>query len=426
MINILLYPDKKEWANICKRPNSNKSDIETKVKEILEEVKKYGDAAVLRYTKMFDYPDTSSLQVSKEIIENSSTKVSDTFKKSVEIAIQNIEKFHRSQRQCATKIEIMPGIVCWRKQVPIEKVGFYIPGGTAPLFSTLIMLAIPAKIAGCKDIIVCTPPQKDGKIANEILYICHRFSIENVFSCGGAQAIGAMAYGTSTIPAVYKIFGPGNQYVTEAKLQVQKEGVSIDMPAGPSEVLIIADESANPSYIAADLLAQAEHGTDSQVFLISKSQAFCEKVQYEISQQLVTLPRREIAQQSLKHSKAIVFASDEDIIDFVNKYAPEHLIINVQNTTWFEERIINAGSVFIGEYTPESAGDYASGTNHVLPTNGYAKSYSGVSLDSFVKNITFQTITKTGLETLQNTITTMARLESLEAHARAVEIRLKK
>ncbi|GAB4447926.1 MAG: histidinol dehydrogenase [Bacteroidia bacterium] len=424
MIEIIAYPEKDKWNYLIQRPELNQEDLENKVNEILTDVKYNGDAAVIKYTRMYDSDRIESLKVNPKILQESVDKVSNELKEAIEVAIENITKFHSAQLEKQEVIETMPGVKCWRKSIAIEKVGLYIPGGTAPLFSTLLMLVIPAKIAGCKQIVVCTPPNKERKIAPEILYAGYRLGITDFYACGGAQAIGAMAFGTETIPAVYKIFGPGNQYVTEAKRQIQKWGVATDLPAGPSEVLVIAEEVADPKFVVADLLSQAEHGVDSQVILLTNNEKMVPFIQKELQIQMELLPRKEIAKQSLKNSKCIILRSREDMIAFSNLYAPEHLIIHSEFIDWYEERVINAGSVFLGKYTPESAGDYASGTNHTLPTNGFAKNYSGVSVDSFIKKITFQHITPEGLSQLAKPVIEMAKAEQLNAHAKAIEIRL--
>lgn len=424
-MNLVVNPKREQWDILCKRASFDSHDLSQIVKTIMEEVKTEGDKAVLRYTRKFDYPDASSLLVSREMMSTAAGRIKQEVKEAIELAISNIDKFHQSQAEFFAKVETIPGVECWRRSVPIERVGLYIPGGTAPLFSTLIMLAVPAKIAGCKEIVVCTPPDKSGRIADEILYVSERLKLNQIRACGGAQAIAAMTFGTECIPKVDKIFGPGNQYVTEAKLQAQRFGVAIDLPAGPSEVLVIAEKGANPSYVASDLLSQAEHGGDSQVILLTDSPELAKDVTDAIDIQLQKLPRKSIAQAALKNSRCIVFKSREEMISFSNQYAPEHLIIHSVDHQWYEEKITNAGSVFLGAFTPESAGDYASGTNHTLPTNGYARVYSGVSLDSFVKKITFQHITEGGLKQIGPAIVHMARAEQLEAHAMAVEIRLK-
>ncbi|MCX7743610.1 MAG: histidinol dehydrogenase [Flavobacteriales bacterium] len=424
MIQVIAYPETTQWKSLVQRPVLDREDLTNRVKDMLEDVRLNGDDAVLNYTRMYDYANAKSLRIEASDFKKSVENVSENLKIAIEMAILNIQKFHSTQHEIEHVIETMPGVKCWRKSVAIEKVGLYIPGGTAPLFSTLLMLTIPAQIAGCNEIVVCTPPDKNGRIAPEILYCAHRLGLQQVFACGGVQAIGAMAFGTETVPAVYKIFGPGNQYVTEAKQQIQSWGVAIDMPAGPSEVLVIAEPDANSSFIAADLLSQAEHGADSQVILLTNDEKLALLVQQELQHQINVLPRKEIVHRALKNSRCIILNNRDEMIEFSNMYAPEHLIIHAKDTAWYENRIKNAGSVFLGAYTPESAGDYASGTNHTLPTNGYARNYSGVSLDSFVRKITYQQITTEGLKALGNTIIEMARAEHLEAHAQAVEIRM--
>lgn len=425
MIEIIKYPDSSKWKTLAQRPMLDREDLTNRVKSILEDIRLNGDDAVLNYTRMFDFAHAKTLKVQEDTLKASDKIVSEALKAAIETAIENIRTFHAAQCESKKVIQTMSGVQCWRKSVAIEKVGLYIPGGTAPLFSTLLMLAIPAQIAGCNEIVVCTPPNKDGKIAPEILYTAYRLGITQVYACGGVQAIGAMAFGTESIPAVYKIFGPGNQYVTEAKQQIQSWGVAIDMPAGPSEVLVIAENGANPEFVAADLLSQAEHSADSQVILLTTDEKLALYIQQELEKQLELLPRKDVTKRSLKHSRCFILNNREEMISFSNLYAPEHLIIHAEDTQWYENKIVNAGSVFMGAYTPESAGDYASGTNHTLPTNGYAKNHSGVSVDSFVKKITFQHITAEGLSLLGEAIMAMAKAEQLNAHANAVEIRLK-
>lgn len=425
-MQIIEYPDKKQWPDLLRRPVMNMNEIYSIVQPILDAVKKEGDTAVQQYAKKFDGEIKGSIQVSEAEIIESQHALNDQLKKAIHLAASNIKNFHQSQRCITKKIETWPGVSCWRNQTPIEKVGLYIPGGTAPLFSTLLMLGIPAQIAGCSEIILCTPANLNGKIHPAILYAAEVVGLEKIYKIGGAQAIAAMAFGTETISRVYKIFGPGNQYVTAAKQLISLEGVSIDLPAGPSEVAILADDTADPDYVASDLLSQAEHGMDSQVILVSNSMKLIEKVQESIERQLKSLPRKEMAQKSLENSKAFLIYDIEDGMDLINTYAPEHLIINLKNFKPAVEKVINAGSVFIGPYTPESAGDYVSGTNHTLPTNGYALSYSGVSLDSFMKQITFQEISAHGLKEIGWAIEEMAEAETLTAHKNAVTIRLKK
>ena len=426
-MKVVEYPPIENWQALATRPTFDKVQLKQQVQTILSEVKQNGDDALYNFTKKFDGAELDALIASENEIENAVEATPAKLKQAIQIAKQNIERFHLTQTEPTLKTETMAGVQCWRKSVPIEKVGLYIPGGTAPLFSTILMLGIPAKIAGCKEIVLCTPPNKEGKIADAILYTANLLGITNIHKIGGAQAIAAMAFGTKTVPQVYKIFGPGNQYVTEAKAQVQQNGnvcVAIDMPAGPSEVLVIADESCNPAFVAADLLSQAEHGTDSQVLLLSDSKSVIEQVLEQCKTQLENLPRKAIATKALENSKAILLNNWETCIAFSNAYAPEHLIIASTQYQKYEDKIINAGSVFLGNYSCESAGDYASGTNHTLPTNGYAKNYSGVSLDSFVKKITFQHLSKTGLQNIGKAIEIMAAAEDLMAHKNAVTLRL--
>ena len=418
-------PSKQDWEALLQRPNFEAAELLPKVQSILDAVALEGDAALLRFSATFDQVQLKSLCIDPALIQAAEALVAPALKTAIQSAKVNIEIFHQAQLKKEEKIETMPGVWCWRKSVGIEKVGIYIPGGTAPLFSTVLMLGIPAKLAGCKEVILCTPPRKDGTVDPAILYTAGLVGIQQIYTIGGAQAIAAMAYGTATVPKVFKIFGPGNQYVTAAKQLVQQQGVAIDMPAGPSEVCVYADETAVPSFVAADLLSQAEHGADSQVLLIASNSNIVEQVQLELTQQLANLPRADFATKALGHSKAIVIASREDAIQLINAYAPEHLILSVDNALVVAEKIINAGSVFIGNYSPESVGDYASGTNHTLPTNGYAKAYSGVSVDSFVKKITFQQLTEMGLKNIAQTVIQMASGEQLEAHAQAVAIRVK-
>ena len=422
-MQIIKNPKRKDWARLLKRPALDSSSLEASVTNILHQVKASGDEALKRFSTIYDKVSVDELLVSKEEIIAAVETVSEELKNAIGIAKQNIEKFHEQQISPVEKIETMPGVVCWRKTVAIEKVGLYIPGGTAPLFSTILMLSIPAKIAGCKEIILCTPPGKDGKLNAAILYTAQLVGISKIFKTGGAQAIAAMAYGTETIPQVYKIFGPGNQYVTCAKQLVQKDGIAIDMPAGPSEVCVMADDTANASFVAADLLSQAEHGVDSQVLLVSTSEPMINEVLKETAKQLEQLPRKEFAAKALENSKAILLKDVNEMIELVNQYAAEHLIISCKDEDGIAEKIVNAGSVFLGNYSPESVGDYASGTNHTLPTNGYAKAYSGVSVDSFVKKITYQKLTEEGLKNISKAVELMAEAEGLEAHAEAVRKR---
>lgn len=423
-MQIVVNPSSATLVDLLKRPTLEMAEIEKRVIPILAQVKHEGDAALYHFAKAFDKVELNNLAVSESEIEEAKSLISEDLKTAIALAYTNIHTFHSSQISKETPVETMAGITCWRKSVGIQKVGLYIPGGTAPLFSTVLMLGVPATIAGCEQLVLCTPPNKEGKIHPAILYAANLVGIKQIFKVGGAQAIAALAYGTETIPQVYKIFGPGNQYVTAAKSLVTKEGVAIDMPAGPSEVMVIADDSANAAFVASDLLSQAEHGVDSQVILLSKSVDLVNKVNVELEKQLAQLPRKDIAQKALENSRAIILSNDEEIMNASNQYSPEHLIIATENVHELIHKVINAGSVFIGNYTPESAGDYASGTNHTLPTNGYARSYSGVSLDSFVKKITFQEITKEGIKNIGSAIETMAHNEELFAHKNAVTLRL--
>ena len=425
-MQIIRYPDKSTWQELLKRPALSGQDMNAIVMPVMENVRKNGDRALYEYTEKFDHVALSSLRVSQEEFLEAASRVDNDLKKAIALASHHIEIFHRSQQTNPEKIETAPGVTCWQKPVAIEKVGLYIPGGSAPLFSTVLMLAIPARIAGCKDIVLCSPPGKDGKIHPAVLYAARLTGVSVVFKIGGAQAIAAMAFGTESVPRVYKIFGPGNQYVTAAKKIVAQGDTAIDMPAGPSELAVIADETAIPAFVASDLLSQAEHGADSQVLLFTLSEDMASRVQSEVGRQLENLPRRDIAARSLENSRIIILKDIPEITDMVNDYAPEHLIIAMDNAEAAADNIINAGSVFIGHYTPESAGDYASGTNHTLPTNGYARAYNGVNLDNFVKKITFQQITRQGLEYLGPTIMKMAETEELQAHSNAVNIRLRK
>lgn len=424
-MKIIRYPHPSEWAELLKRPVMNMETLRGTVSEVLGRIKAEGDKAVLDYEERFDKVKLNGLAVSEAEIEEAESMVSDELKKAIQLAEQNIRTFHSAQKFVGKKVETQPGVTCWQKAVAIEKVGLYIPGGTAPLFSTVLMLATPAKIAGCKEIVLCTPPNKEGKVNPAILYAARVAGVSKIFKAGGVQAIGAMAYGTESVPKVYKIFGPGNQYVMAAKQQVSLHDVAIDMPAGPSEVEVLADESANPAFVAADLLSQAEHGVDSQVVLITTSEALVSAVEEEVQRQLALLPRMEIASKSLVNSKLILVKDMDEAISMTNEYAPEHLIIETKNYMELAEKVVNAGSVFLGSLTPESAGDYASGTNHTLPTNGYAKAYSGVSLDSFIRKITFQEITREGILNIGPAIEVMASNEQLDAHKNAVSVRLK-
>ena len=424
MIQVFKEPKKKDWPSILARPQFDAAPLEVKVREILMAVKQRGDAAISAYTLAFDKIALSNFKLSASAFDAAEKVLTSSLKTAIQLAKVNIEVFHQGQIQKEERIETMPGVWCWRKSVGIEKVGIYIPGGTAPLFSTVLMLGIPAKLAGCKEIILCTPPNEKGEIDPAIIYAASLVGVTAIFTIGGVQAIGALAYGTASVPKVYKIFGPGNQYVTAAKQMIQQEGVAIDMPAGPSEVCVYADETSIASFVAADLLSQAEHGVDSQVILIANSIDIVEQVQKELDGQLVLLPRKELATKALAHSKAIVIENTEEVIAMMNEYAPEHLILSINNAAQVAEKIINAGSIFIGNFSPESVGDYASGTNHTLPTNGFAKAYSGVSMDSFVKKITFQQLTERGLENIAPTVIEMATAEGLQAHSKAVELRV--
>lgn len=423
-MNIIRYPERLEWNFLLKRSALQTESLRETVCEILEKVRTQGDRAVIGYEEQFDKVKLNSLEVTEKEFEEAEKEVDIKLKAAIMLTLNNIQTFHSSQKFESKKIETLPGVTCWQKAVAIEKVGLYVPGGTAPLFSTVLMLAAPAQIAGCKEIILCTPPDREGKIHPAILYAARVAGVKRVFKAGGVQAIGAMAYGTSSIPKVYKIFGPGNQYVTVAKQQVALRDVAIDMPAGPSEVAVLADETANPTFVASDLLSQAEHGADSQAILITTSETLIDKVAAEVDRQLSELPRKSLAEKSLQSSKLILVRNMQEAIDMINEYAPEHLIIETKDYTDIAEKIINAGSVFLGSYSPESAGDYASGTNHTLPTNGYAKAYSGVSLDSFIRKITFQEITREGIATIGPAIQVMAANEHLDAHKNAITVRL--
>ncbi len=423
-MNIIKFPEKEEWKSILERPSFNLEELMNSVTEIIEEVRKNGDKALRSLTEKFDHTVLDEIAVSSIEMAASKYEVDENLKSALDIARSNIEQFHSRQMPEKISCDTTPGVKVWQQSKPIEKVGLYIPGGTAPLLSTVLMLGIPAKIAGCSEIILCTPPSREGKVNPAILYTASLLGIEKIYKVGGAQAIAAMAYGTETIPLVYKIFGPGNQYVTAAKMKVSLDKTAIDMPAGPSELAIIADETSNPAYVASDLLSQAEHGEDSQVLLITKEEGIISKIQFEIDKQIKDLPRREMARKSLGNSKFILLKNDSEIINLVNEYAPEHLIIVTKNYSELAERVNNAGSVFLGKYTPESAGDYASGTNHTLPTNGAAKTYSGINLNSFMKKISFQEITKYGLFNIGPSVERMARAEDMEAHRRAISIRM--
>ncbi len=423
-MNVIKYPRKEEWDALLKRPVMNVDTLRETVCKVLHEVKAGGDRAVMAYEKQFDKVELDTLSVTQEEMDEAELLVAPELKEALRLAHDNIEKFHASQRFESKKVEVRPGVTCWQKSIPIEKVGLYIPGGTAPLFSTVLMLATPARIAGCREIVLCTPPGRDGKVHPAILCAARIAGVDRIFKAGGVQAIGAMAYGTESIPKVYKIFGPGNQYVMAAKQQVSLHEVAIDMPAGPSEVEVLADASSNPVFVAADLLSQAEHGADSQVLLVSTDAALVEKVQVEVARQLEALPRKEIAAQALAHSKLVVVRDMDEAMELTNRYAPEHLIIETADYMQAAGRVVNAGSVFLGAYTPESAGDYASGTNHTLPTNGYATAYSGVNLDSYHRKVTFQELTPQGVRAIGPAVELMAAGEQLDAHRNAMTVRL--
>lgn len=424
-MKLIKYPVREQWDEILKRPALNTENLFDTVRGIIARVKAEGDKAVREYEAAFDKAVLTSLAVTKDEIKQAEVLLPDELKEAIRLAKENIETFHAAQRFEGKKVETAPGVTCWQKVVAIEKVGLYIPGGTAPLFSTVLMLAVPAKIAGCREIVLCTPPDKEGKIHPAILFAAQVAGVDKIFKIGGVQAVAAMAYGTETVPKVYKIFGPGNQYVTAAKQLVSLRDVAIDMPAGPSEVEVLADDSANPVFVAADLLSQAEHGVDSQAMLITTSERLMEEVAAEVERQLAVLPRKEIAEKSLTNSKLILVKDMQEAIELTNAYAPEHLIIETENYLALAEKIVNAGSVFLGAFSPESAGDYASGTNHTLPTNGYAKAYSGVSLDSFIRKITFQEIRSQGMIAIGPAIEVMAANEHLDAHKNAVSVRLR-
>ena len=425
-MKVICYPAKEEWDELVKRPHLDVSELNATVEGVLNDVKNHGDSAVIRYEEKFDHAHLDSLSVSDAEMEEAESLVSLELKHALELAHHNISSFHQSQQFHGEKVETVSGVTCWQKSVAIEKVGLYIPGGTAPLFSTVLMLATPAKIAGCKEIVLCTPPNREGKVNPAILMAAKIAGVSKIFKIGGVQAIGAMAYGTESVPKVYKIFGPGNQYVMAAKQHVSLHDVAIDMPAGPSEVCVIADETSNPVFVAADLLSQAEHGVDSQVFLISTSEEMIEKVRDEVEKQLEQLPRKEMAAKSLDNSKLVLVKDYDEAIELSNTYAPEHLIIATRNYDELAEKVVNAGSVFLGQYACESAGDYASGTNHTLPTHGYALAYNGVNLDSYNRKITFQHLTDEGIRSIGNAVVVMAENEQLEAHANAMRVRVNK
>ncbi|MBS7284009.1 MAG: histidinol dehydrogenase [Prevotella sp.] len=423
-MQIIRYPNREAWSQLVERPHLDISQLSDVVNGVLNEVRKKGDEAVKKYEERFDHAQLSSLQVSEEEMAEAGQQLSEQLKEAIILAHQNIKTFHESQKFVGVKVETQPGVTCWQKSVAIERVGLYIPGGTAPLFSTVLMLSTPARIAGCKEIVLCTPPSPQGKVNPAILFAAQVAGVNKIFKAGGVQAIGAMAYGTESVPKVYKIFGPGNQYVMAAKQQVSLHEVAIDMPAGPSEVCVIADETANASFIAADLLSQAEHGADSQVFFITTSEHLLDEVVKETERQLALLPRMEMANKSLDNSKFILVKDKEEAMALSNCYAPEHLIIQTSDYEAMAEKVVNAGSVFLGPYACESAGDYASGTNHTLPTHGYATAYNGVNLDSYCRKVTFQHLTKEGVEKIGQAVAEMASAESLAAHQRAMTIRM--
>ena len=423
-MKIYKYPTREELKELLKRPVRDAGQLNATVAAVLADIKTKGDAAVKEYEEKFDHVSLQDLAVTEAEMQEAEQLVSNDLKQALVLAHQNIEKFHASQKFQAEHVQVTEGVECWQKSVPIQKVGLYIPGGTAPLFSTVLMLATPAKIAGCEEIVLCTPPARDGKVNPAILVAARIAGVSKIFKIGGVQAIGAMAYGTESVPKVYKIFGPGNQFVMCAKQQVSLHDVAIDMPAGPSEVEVLADDSSNPVFVAADLLSQAEHGVDSQVLLVTKNEQIIEKVQQEVERQLALLPRNEIAAQSLEYSKIILVRDDEEMMDVTNQYAPEHLIIETKNYMELSEKVVNAGSVFLGSLTPESAGDYASGTNHTLPTNGYAVAYNGVNLDSYNRKITFQHITEEGIQSIGRIVELMAEAEGLDAHKNAMTVRM--
>jgi histidinol dehydrogenase len=423
-MNIVKNPEENLWKELLQRPSFDTRHLDDQVRKILEDVKENGDKAVISYTKKYDGVHRDPLQCSAVDIKAAKYEVSDELKAAIDEAKRNIQKFHTAQVTGNVSVETTPGVRCWQKTVPIQKVGLYIPGGTAPLISTALMLGIPARLAGCREVVLCTPPKSDGKVHDAILYIAELIGIDKVFGIGGVQAIAAMAYGTESVPAVNKIFGPGNQYVTAAKQLVSRESVAIDMPAGPSELAIIADDSAHPGFLASDLLSQAEHGADSQVILVTDSAGLIDRVRKEVDLQLAKLPRKELAEKALNNSKLIQLDGMESIVRMINAYAPEHLIISCRNQGEVADQIVNAGSIFLGRFTPESAGDYASGTNHTLPTNGWAHAYGGLNMDSFVKKITFQEITRYGLFNIGDAVMELAAAEELQAHSNAVRIRL--
>lgn len=423
-MNKIYNPKQENWASLLERPTKTVDDIEATVKEIFAAVQSNGDNAIEQYTQQFDGIALDTILVSDEEVQNAITTVSDDLKAAIQLAKSNIEKFHSAQKTSRVSVETAPGVECWQEKRPIQKIGLYIPGGTAPLFSTVLMLAVPAKIAGCKEVVLCSPPDATGNLNPAILYAAQLCGVTKILKVGGIQAIAGMTFGTATIPKVYKIFGPGNQYVTVAKQLATQFGVAIDMPAGPSELLVVADDSAVPAFVASDLLSQAEHGTDSQVIMVSTSKQMIEAVEEEVQSQLAILPRKAIAEKAIANSKLIFVENAVIALDLINEYGPEHFIVCTENNDYYVDNIANAGSVFIGNYTPESAGDYASGTNHTLPTNGYAKNYSGVNLDSFMKSMTFQKISEAGIQNIGKAIEIMAEKEGLQAHKNAVTLRL--
>ena len=423
-MKIIKYPRKEEWNQLVERPHLDVSQLNTTVENVLKDVRQNGDKAVMAYEEKFDHATLSSLAVTEAEIDEAMTMVSEELLDALKIAHHNISKFHESQKFEGAKVETCKGVSCWQKSVPIEKVGLYIPGGTAPLFSTVLMLATPAKIAGCREIVLCTPPNREGRVNPAILAAARIAGVSRIFKAGGVQAIGAMAYGTESVPKVFKIFGPGNQYVMAAKQQVSLHDVAIDMPAGPSEVCVIADETSHPDFVAADLLSQAEHGIDSQVFLITTSEEMLQKVQQEIHRQVELLPRKDIAMKSLDNSELVLVHDKQEAMELCNLYAPEHLVISTDDNAQLAEQVINAGSVFLGHYACESAGDYASGTNHTLPTHGYAVAYNGVNLDSYCRKVTFQHLTEEGIRSIGRAVEVMAENEQLQAHRNAMTVRV--
>ena len=424
-MNTYRYPERSQWAELLRRPSKEASQLNATVQGVLDDIRQRGDVAVKEYEEKFDHVSLEELLVSEEEIKTAESLVSDELKAAIEHAHRNIHTFHAQQMHVSDKVEVEPGVTCWQKSIAIQKVGLYIPGGTAPLFSTVLMLATPARIAGCQEIVLCTPPRQDGTVNPAILVAARVAGVSKIYKIGGVQAIGAMAYGTKSVPKVYKIFGPGNQFVMCAKQHVSLHDVAIDMPAGPSEVAVLADAQSNASFVASDLLSQAEHGVDSQVLLFTTSEPFIDQVERELEVQLAQLPRRDIAEQALLHSKIILLHNDEEMMEMCNEYAPEHLIIETSNWEVLSQKVINAGSVFLGNLTPESAGDYASGTNHTLPTSGYAMAYNGVNLDSYMRKVTFQHITEQGIRNIGQTVAVMADNEQLDAHAQAMRLRMK-